>query len=51
MARYYNLIIFQPKNSGKLELGPKVGHRMELGAKFRPNLVILFGLDLKNAQI
>jgi len=39
MARYYNLIIFQPKNSGKLELGSKVGHRMELYAKFGPNLV------------
>jgi len=51
MAGYYNLIIFQPKNSGKLKLGPKVGHRMELGANLDRISHGLFEPDLKNAQI
>ena len=52
MARHYNLIIFQSKNSENPELGPKVAHRMVLDAKFRLKICrVFFRFDLKNAQV
>lgn len=51
-GRHHKLIIIQPRNSGKLKLSPKVTHRTGLGAKFRPQISLVFyRLDSQNTQV